>query len=122
MKIKEGNDCLLRILVKDSAGVTITNLATAAEILFQMKRLPSDAPLIEKKETLGEILVDDPTTGWLKIAILAADTQDNKGMYLSGCEVQWVGNNQEMDLYEDPDGDGNYRLFNTITIEEDIVT
>jgi len=122
MKIKSGNDVILKILVKDKAGAIITNLATANDIVCQIKTTKDAVtPTIEKKKSVsGEILVDDPSTGYLKVVIKDTDTQGKEDDYYIGVEVQWTDNNQEMDLYEDV-GSGNWQLFNEIEITEDIV-
>lgn len=120
MKIKAGNDCKLKILVKDKAGNTITNLADADDIVCQIKTAKDAVtPTIEKKESGGGILVNDPSTGYLKVIIAEADTQSKVAEYYIGVEVQWTGNNQEMDLYEDIDG--VYEPFDTIEVIQDVV-
>ena len=111
MWIKSGNDANLPTLCKDKDKNIITNLATANEIICQIKTSKDADPTIEKKMTDTEILVDDPSIGYLKIIIDASDTEDLNGIFQIAVEVQWTGNTQEINL-EDEKG----KEFETITI------
>lgn len=112
MLIKSGNDANLRILCKDVDDNAITNLADANEIICQIK----SQSMIEKKKSLGEILVDDPSTGYLGIKIDASDTVNLTGTYLIGVEIRWTENVQEIDL-EDEYG----TKFKRIEIKHNVV-
>ena len=112
MLIKSGNDANLRILCKDIDDNVITNLADASEIICQIK----SNDIIEKKKSLGEILVNDPSTGYLGIKIDASDTVNLTGTYLIGVEIQWTDNIQEIDL-EDEFGS----KFKRIEIKHNVV-
>lgn len=117
MRIKAGNDVKLKCLCKDKAGVIISNLAAAPEIVCQIKSaIDKVPPEIEKKKTASQILVDSPITGYLRIIIEKADTEDLSGDYYIGVEVQWTDNNQELYLYDE---DGNE--FTKISIIPHIV-
>ncbi len=118
MRIKAGNDVKIKVLCKDQDGEIITTLASAADIVCQFKTAKEEtATIIEKKESLGQITVDDPTTGYLQIAIAEADTKDIGGnKYYFAIEIQWTGDKQELYLY---DTIGNE--FNTIEIIEHII-
>ena len=115
MWIKSGNDANLPTLCKDKDKNIITNLASANEIICQIKMSKKAEPTIEKKMTLNEILVDDPSTGYLKIIIDASDTADLAATFFIGVQIQWTGNTQEINL-ENIDG-----KFEQIEIREDIV-
>ena len=117
MWIKSGNDANLPTLCKDKDKNIITNLADASEIICQIKIEKDATAIIEKKETLSEILVDDPSTGYLKIIIDASDTVSLADTYFIGVEIQWTGNKQEINL-EDENGSE----FDMIEIRADIVT
>ena len=112
MLIKSGNDANLRILCKDVDDNVITNLADANEIIFQI-RAPT---IIEKKKSLGEILVNEPSTGYLGIKIDASDTVNLKSTYFVGVEIQWTDNIQEINL---EDGEGSE--FKRIEILKNII-
>jgi len=117
MKIKAGNDIKLKCLCKDKDGVIISDLAAAADVVAQFKKLKADiTPDIEKKKSAAQITIDDPTTGYLRIVIDAADTKDLSGNYYFAIEIQWAGDNQEMYLYDEDD-----KEFNTIEIIEHII-
>ena len=107
MWLKAGNTAILKVLCKDVDDVNIDNLADANEIICHILANPT----IEKKKSLGEILVNDPSTGYLKIKIDASDTVGLPDTYPIGVEIQWTGNIQELEL-EDEEGS----KFNTIKI------
>jgi len=113
MWIKSGNDANLPTLCKDKDNSIVTNLASANEIICQIKTSKDANPTIEKKMTDSEILVDDPSTGYLKIIIDASDTVDLNGIFQIAVEIQWTGNKQEINL-EDENGE----KFETIQITE----
>ena len=117
MWIKSGNDCNLPTLCKDKDKNIITNLADASEIICQIKKEKDDDPIIEKKLTDSEILVDDPSEGYIKIIIDASDTEDLADTFFIGVQVQWTGNKQEINL-EDEFGSE----FEQIEIRKDVVT
>lgn len=116
MWIKSGNDANLPTLCKDADGNIIDNLASASEIICQIKTEKDADPTIEKKLTDSEILVDDPDTGYLKIIIDAADTEDLADTFFIGVQVQWTGNKQEINLVDKFGSE-----FETIEIREDVV-
>lgn len=116
MWIKSGNDANLPVLCKDADGNIITNLASASEIICQIKTSKDAEPTIEKKLTDSEILVDDPSEGYIKIIIDASDTEDLADTFYIGVQVQWTGNKQEINL-EDEDGSE----FEQIEIRADVV-
>lgn len=116
MQIKSGNDVVLEIECKDQDGVLIDNLATTTEIICEIKTSKAIVvPTITKKKTLGEILVNDPSTGYVKVIINSVDTVSLNDEYYIAVELRWAGNTQEIDL-ADEDGD-----FETILIKEDII-
>lgn len=112
MWLKAGNDAILKVLCKDIDNVNIDNLADANEIICHI----ITNPIIEKKKSLGEILINDPSTGYLKIKIDASDTVNLPDVYPIGVEIQWTDNIQELEL-EDEEGS----KFNMIRIKHNIV-
>ena len=116
MWIKSGNDANLPTLCKDKNKNIITNLADASEIICQIKTSKDAEPTIEKKMTDTQILIDDPSTGYLKIIIDASDTADLADTFFIGVQVQWTGNTQEINL-EDEFGSE----FEQIEIRKDVV-
>ena len=116
MWIKSGNDANLKALCKDADKNIITNLASANEIICQIKTSKDAEPTIEKKMTDSEILVDDPLEGYIKILIDASDTEGLADTYFIGVQVQWTGNKQEINL-EDEFGSE----FEQIEIRKDVV-
>jgi len=116
MWIKSGNDANLKALCKDADGNIITNLADTSEIICQIKISKDATATIEKKKTDSEILVNDPSTGYIKILIDASDTEELADTYFIGVQPQWTGNKQEINL-EDEFGSE----FEQIEIRKDVV-
>lgn len=116
MWIKSGNDANLKALCKDADGNIITNLASASEIICQIKTEKNGTAKIEKKKTDSEILVDDPSEGYLKIIIDASDTEDLADTYFIGVQIQWTGNKQEINLEDELGSE-----FEQIEIRKDVV-
>jgi len=95
--VKKGNKSVRDILIKDKDGVTVINLASAEEIKFQIKKNKTDAALVAKTLISG-IEVDTPSTGYLRITLLPADTGTtlDKGDYYMAIQIKWSAT----DIYE----------------------
>ena len=90
-EVKKGNTAVQDILIRDKDDVTITNLATATGIKFQIKKNKTDAvALVEKTDIVG-IAVDTPMTGYLRITLLPVDTGTtlSVGDYFMALEITW---------------------------------
>ena len=84
-----------------------------------MKRNKEDSDeeaLILKKKTLGQITVDDPDTGYVKVSLLADDTDIAPGLYFAGLQLDY-GNGKvyEVDIYVDS------QQIETFKVKQDIV-
>ena len=86
--IKKGNTAVQDILIKDKAGDEVTTLAAATEIKFQIKALKTGAALVEKTDGAG-IEVDTPSTGYLRVTLLSADTGQIPKIYYMGLQITW---------------------------------
>jgi len=96
-EVKKGNKSVRDVLIKDKEGVTVTNLADAQEIIFQIKRKKTDVALVEKTKSNG-IAVDTPSEGYLRITLLPVDTEVALivGDYYMGLQIKWSAT----DIYE----------------------
>ena len=94
-RVKKGNTSIQDILVKDRDNVTVTNLATASGIKFQVKEKKQNSKKIEKTKADG-IAVDTPTTGYLRITLKPSDTAITPKRYVMGLEITWSAN----EIYE----------------------
>jgi len=90
-RVKRGNTSIQDILVKDRDGDTVTTLATATDIEFQVKEKKTNSFKIEKTKGAG-IQVDTPTTGYLRITLLPTDTDIARKRYVMGLEITWSAN------------------------------
>lgn len=74
-KVKKGSTSIQDILIKDKDGTTVANLAAATAIVFQIKENEKDAAVkVEKTLLAGDIAVDTPSVGYLRITLKPADT------------------------------------------------
>lgn len=91
--IKKNNKAVQDIPVKDKEGTLISNLASASSITFQIKKLELGAALVSK--TIGSgIEVDTPSTGYLRLTLLPADTNQDIGRYYMALEIIWAADNK----------------------------
>jgi len=91
--IKKGNKSVRDILIKDKDGNTVTNLADATEIKFQIKKNKTDvAALVEKTKGDGiEVLTGDDL-GKLRITLLPVDTGTtlSVGDHFMALQIKWA--------------------------------
>lgn len=73
-KIKKGNTVIQDIPIYDADGDLITNLAAATEGKFQIKTQEAGAVVLEKTIAAGDIQVDTPVVGWIRLTLSATDT------------------------------------------------
>ena len=98
-EVKKGNKSVRDILVKDKNGVTVTNLADATEIKFQIKKKKTDAvPLVEKTKGNGITILTGDDLGKLRITLLPVDTGVTLSVfkYYMGLQITW----SPTDIYE----------------------
>lgn len=87
--VKKGNTSIQEILVKDKDGVTVTNLADASEIKFEVKKNEqSSTAEISLTEGAG-IVVNSPSSGYLKITLSPTNTDISPGDYYMGLQITW---------------------------------
>lgn len=92
-EVKKGNTSVQNILVKDKNDNIVTTLNIATEIKFVIKKTKTAvAALVEKTAVaLGGIVIDDPTTGYLKITLTPTDTGVtlSVGDYFMAIQITW---------------------------------
>ena len=118
MRIKKGNTITLKITCKDSDGVLISDLATTTEVRFMLKNNKTDenaSAVITKLKSLGEITVDDPTTGIVKFTLSATDTTQTPKNYYAALQLEYPTKTEEINL-KDSNGD----VIDIIEIYQDI--
>lgn len=77
MEIKYGNKCVLTFTCTDADGDTITDLASASEIYFQIKETKdAEDKFVALTKTDDNIDVNTPSTGKIQVTILPADWCD----------------------------------------------
>lgn len=88
-QVKRGNTAVQEILIQDKDGVTITNLNEATAAKFQVKESKT-ASYAKIEKTIGSgIEVDTPSTGYLRLTLLPADTALVIKEYLMGLQITW---------------------------------
>lgn len=117
MKIRAGNTVSLEVACNDQDGTLLTTLATTTEVVMQLKTNKDDTtPALELTKTGAAITIDDPSEGYITVAITSANTQDLEGQYYIAAELRWSDATEEMKLV-----DAQGVEFETIIIEPDIV-
>ncbi len=86
--IKKGNTAVQDIPIRDADENLITDLGAATEIKFQIKRQETGVALVEKTAGAG-IQVDVPDTGYLRLTLLATDTNQTPRLYYMGLQIKW---------------------------------
>ena len=71
---KLGNTSIQDFLATDKDDATLTNLGTATEIKFQIKKTKKATTALVEKTAGAGIEVDTPTTGYLRITLTPTDT------------------------------------------------
>lgn len=97
--VKKGNKSVRDILIKDKNGVTVTNLADATEIKFQIKEEKKDTTAkVEKVKDDGIAVLTGDDLGKLRITLLPVDTGTtlSVGDYYMGLQIKWSAT----DIYE----------------------
>ena len=97
--VKKGNKSVRNILIKDKTGATVTNLAQATEIKFQIKKNKTDTTAkVEKTKDDGIGVLTGDDLGKLRITLLPVDTGMtlSVGDYYMGLQIKWSAT----DIYE----------------------
>lgn len=91
--VLKGNTVALRVLVKDQSRAVVTNLATATQIRYMVKvnKTDLDATALISKVLADGILVDTPSTGYIRIPLSSADMNIAVGTYVQGLQLEWAG-------------------------------
>lgn len=118
VKMVQGNSLKLKFKLTDANGSPIDlNTYDISEILWVAKELPaSTTAVIEKRYSVGEILVEDSSEGQIVVLLVATDTQALVGNYFHEVMIQTV----EGDTYtvvEDSDMDiADFIIRQSLTI------
>lgn len=108
MELRRGNSAELVIgPIQDPDGTTIETLASAEAIRFVVaicRRADDDDIVIDKSLDDG-VIADDPNTGYVTIAVTAAESEDldlSTGKYYMALKITWPdGNTQEVELNDE---------------------
>jgi len=98
-RVKKGNASIQDIPIYDRDGALLTKakLASATEIIFQVKATRDAASaVIEKKLSDAEIEINAPSDGWIRISLLPADTNIAEDYYVMALEITF----SETEKYE----------------------
>jgi hypothetical protein len=122
MQLKRGNSVNLKILVKDSLGNIIENLALATAVKFVMKinKSDDDAHAVVSKNLTNGIVVDYPSIGYISISLTSTDMTINPINYFWGVQITWSPTNVvEIDI-KDVDVT-NVNPLEAVSVTENIV-
>ena len=116
-KVVKGNTSIQDIPVYDRDGTLVTNLASATEIKFHVKTSNTvTAKTIEVTKTGGGIVVDTPSSGYIRITLTPTLTAITVGTYVMALEITWSATSvYECRIYIDN------KETKTFEIEQDIV-
>lgn len=121
MEIKYGNKLILIFTCTDIDGESITNLADAAEIYFQVKETKDATDkIIAVTKTDGNIEVDTPATGQLKVTVDSDEWLIERDVI--DFELDTNDKKYKFDAYwgiEIEDTDGNYQEINITELSSD---
>ena len=89
--VKSGNTSVQDVPVYDKDDVLLTNLATATEIKFEIKKKKTDTTAEVTKTVGSGIEVDTASSGYLRITLLPADTGTtlSVGDYFMALQLKW---------------------------------
>lgn len=117
--IKKGNTATLKVTVRDESGTLISDLASTTEIYFMLKNNATDLDaeaILSVSKTGGEITVDDPTTGIVKISLTSTVTDITAKQYSAALQLKYAASTQEINLK-----DSNSNETNKVSIQQDII-
>ncbi len=90
MDVKRGNYKTLSILVKDSDGDAVTDLATADEIYFMVKSNKTDADVDAVISVVSAAMtLNSPSTGYITIPLTSAQTTIDPGSYFAALQIDY---------------------------------
>ena len=110
LRIKKGNQNIIDVAIRDADGNLITDLNTAVEITYMIKSDPDDdntSALVTKTLTGGGIVIDTPSTGYVRITLEPTDTSSvEAGQWYHGLQINYSSTNiQEIWLKTDQNFD-----------------
>ena len=119
IEVKKGNAIALDVLCKDSAGVALTDLATATEVYVMLKDSLTDVDadaVINKNLTAETVSVNSPSAGYITATLTSEDTEDlDVGTYWLCAQIEYsAASKQELDLQ-----DANEYVLTKIKIIQD---
>ena len=91
--VKQGNTAIQDVLIKDKDGNAVTNLDTATELKFQVKKKRTDSvALIEKTKADGISVLTGDDLGKLRITLDPEDTEIAVEKYFCGLQIKFDAN------------------------------
>jgi hypothetical protein len=97
MQIKKGNQVIIDVAIKDADGELVTDLSTVLQIFYMIKAEatdPDNQALVSLSYTGGDIQIDTPDTGYVRITINPTDTVAvDAGEYYHGLQLNYSATN-----------------------------
>lgn len=118
MQIKRGNSATLQFEVRDQDDVLVSDLATAIAVKFMLKKFATDTDLeaIVSKSLGDGVTVDDPSTGFISVALTSTDTDIDARKYYFALQVEYSATNKIEINIKEADCE-----INTIDVTQDII-
>lgn len=114
---KKGNTGIIEMLIRDRNGDVVTNLAAATEATFVVKPTETGTALFTLTKTGGDILMDTPSSGYVRITISPTNMTQTPKRYYCALKIQWTPTQiYEVHIYVDDIETEAFR------IEQNIVT
>ncbi len=124
MLLIKGNKYTLTIAITDDAGAVLTNLGTATDVFFMVKKCIDDADidaLISKSLLGGGITIDTPITGSIQVVLDSNDTNitalSPKGYPVGVKIVYSATDKQSIDLSDETSEEVNKIFFESSVID-----
>jgi len=86
---KKGNTGVIRMAIKDQDGVTVSTLAAATELTFELKKTETGLAIFTLTKTGGEIAVNTPDTGDVQITISPTNMGQVPKRYYCALKITW---------------------------------
>jgi len=117
MRVKKENAITIKVLVKDSEGTIISDLATATFVKFMVKETKTtpNAEAIITKSIGDGLTIDDPSTGYIKVVLTSVDTNISIGYYVMAIQIEYSPTNiQEINLSEEGSTTDAFEIYQDI--------
>ena len=104
MRIKKENSSTINITVNDGDGDLVTNLATADDVKFMVKKKKTDtnANAVISKNIGNGVTINDPSVGIVKVTLTSTDTNIDIGFYFMALQIEYSATDiQEINLEKD---------------------